>query len=67
MGYTALLIGVLSDVTGIADLDSNAGIAFLAPGGLFELILPLVLIFRGFRSDRPATHHAGAQRKAATS
>jgi len=42
VGYAALLLG-------IADLApaSGAGIAFLAPGGLFELAFPLLSTVRG--------------------
>ncbi|MEV0281468.1 DUF4386 family protein [Streptomyces sp. NPDC050610] len=53
-GYAALLAGVLADALGAADLDAGAGIAFLVPGGLFEIAFPLLLIFRGFRAVEPA-------------
>ncbi|GCD39572.1 MULTISPECIES: DUF4386 domain-containing protein [Streptomyces] len=49
-GYAALLAGVLADALGAINLDSGAGAVFLVPGGLFEVLLPLLLIFRGFRS-----------------
>jgi hypothetical protein len=51
------LLGVACDLLGIADLApapaSGAGIAFLVPGGLFELAFPLLSIVRGSsgRSD----------------
>jgi hypothetical protein len=49
------LLGVVCDLLGIADLApaSGTGIAFLVPGGLFELAFPLLLIVRGSsgRSD----------------
>lgn len=53
VGYAALLLGVVCDLLGIAGLApaSGAGIAFLIPGGLFELAFPLLLIVRG-SSDR---------------
>ncbi|MFH9424564.1 hypothetical protein, partial [Streptomyces sp. NPDC017529] len=35
---------------GAIDLDSGAGAVFLVPGGLSEVVLPLLLIFKGFRS-----------------
>jgi hypothetical protein len=60
VGYASLLAGVLGcDLLGIADIGwhvSPAGIVFLAPGGLFELLFPLLLIVRGFSAeswDRP--------------
>jgi hypothetical protein len=37
---------------GIADLDTGWGMIFLVPGGLFELILPLLLLVKGFSVDR---------------
>ncbi|MFI2235724.1 DUF4386 domain-containing protein [Streptomyces chrestomyceticus] len=52
-GYAALLAGVVADALGAADLDSGAGIAFLVPGGLFEIAFPLLLIFKGWRSVAP--------------
>jgi hypothetical protein len=50
VGYAALLLGVVRDLLGIADLApaSGAGIVFLVPGGLFGLAFPLLLIVRGF-------------------
>ncbi|MFK8844863.1 DUF4386 domain-containing protein [Streptomyces sp. Ac-502] len=48
-GYAALLAGVVAEALGAIDLDSGAGAVFLVPGGLFELLFPLLLIFRGFR------------------
>ena len=49
------LLGVVCDLLEIADLApaSGAGIAFLVPGGLFELAFPLLLIVRSSsgRSD----------------
>jgi hypothetical protein len=41
-------LGVICDLLEIADLApaSGAGIAFLVPGGLFELAFPLLLIVR---------------------
>lgn len=48
VGYAALLLGVVCDLIGIADLTTSAGYAFLVPGGLFELVLPVRLILRGF-------------------
>lgn len=61
----ALLGGVLDDsgylpgasghrgalaVFGVADVSQGPGMLALAPGGLFELLLPLWLLIKGFRS-----------------
>jgi hypothetical protein len=51
LGYVALLVGTLAAVGGLADLDAGWGILFLVPGGLFELVFPLLLIARGFSVD----------------
>ena len=56
-GYALLLAGVVCDLLGIADIGwhvSPAGIVFLAPGGLFELLFPLLLIVRGFSAGSRA-------------
>jgi len=49
VGYAVLLAGVASDLLGLVDINSVAGSAFYVPGGLFEAVLPLLLIFKGFR------------------
>jgi hypothetical protein len=56
-GYALLLAGVVCDLPGIADIGwhiSPAGIVFLAPGGLFELLFPLLLIVGGFSAGSRA-------------
>jgi hypothetical protein len=56
-GYALLLAGVIGDLPGIADIGwhvSPAGIVFLAPGGLFELLFPLLLIGAFPLEARPA-------------
>lgn len=56
-GRALLLAGVVCDLFGIADVGwhvSPAGIVFLAPGGLFELLFPLLLIVRGFSAGSRA-------------
>jgi hypothetical protein len=56
-GYALLLAGVVCDLLGIADIGwhvSPAGIVFLAPGGLFELLFPLLLIVQGFSAGSRA-------------
>ncbi|QDQ09483.1 DUF4386 domain-containing protein [Streptomyces spectabilis] len=56
VGYAVLLAGVASDLLGFVDINSGAGTAFYVPGGLFEAVLPLLLIFKGFRPVVPAPH-----------
>ncbi|MEI5097729.1 DUF4386 family protein [Streptomyces sp. PmtG] len=58
IGYAVLLLGVVADVLGIADLDSGAAVGFYVPGALFEVVFPLVLLFRGFRLAGPASRSA---------
>lgn len=51
LGYVALLVGIPAALLGLADLDAGWGMLFLAPGGLFELVFPLLLITGGFSVD----------------
>ena len=46
-GYAALLLGAAGTALGITGIHSGADVLFLAPGGLFELVFPLLLIFKG--------------------
>jgi hypothetical protein len=48
VGYAALLAGTVGELLGLSELDSGAGLAFLVPGGLFELVLPILLLTKGF-------------------
>lgn len=48
VGYAVLLIGIPTALTGLANINGGWGISFLVPGGLFELIVPLLLIAKGF-------------------
>ena len=45
VGYAALMIGALLEIFG-----HSALLALSIPGGLFEIILPLLLFARGFNS-----------------
>jgi hypothetical protein len=49
VGYVVLLLGIPTALLELADLNAGWGMIFLAPGGLFELILPLRLLVVGFR------------------
>ena len=49
VGYAALLLGAGLDALEWANLAAASGAVFLAPGGLFEVALPVLLLARGFR------------------
>lgn len=48
IGYPVLLAGTVGDMFGLTDVTQGVGLLALVPGGLFELILPIWLIARGF-------------------
>jgi hypothetical protein len=54
IGYALLFTGTLLDMLGHVDLD-GAGMIVLLPGGLFEIILPIWLIVKGFNSSAIAS------------
>ena len=49
IGYVAIAATVPSGMLDIVSLDSPAGMLLYLPGAAFELILPVLLITRGFR------------------
>lgn len=49
IGYAVLLLAIPSSLVNVTTLDSDLGMLFYVPGGIFELILPILLIARGFR------------------
>jgi hypothetical protein len=55
ISYPSLLLGCVLDLYGLADVTQGAGLVALVPGGLFELILPIWLIARGFAFPRNTT------------
>ncbi|MFD4633775.1 DUF4386 domain-containing protein [Streptomyces sp. NPDC058284] len=63
VGYAVLLAGAVSDLLGLVDINSGAALAFLVPGGLFEAVLPLLLIFKGFRLVVPRPGTAGREER----
>lgn len=48
VGYPALLLAAVLDMTGVVDTVAGSGLIGLVPGGLFELLLPIWLFARGF-------------------
>jgi len=57
VGYTLLLLVIPLGLIGAVEENSGAGLALLAPGGLYEfVILPVWLIAKGFR--RPVVRTA---------
>ena len=48
VGYPVLLAGATLHMFGLTDVTQGAGMLALAPGGLFELILPIWLLAKGF-------------------
>jgi hypothetical protein len=48
IGYPALLLAAVLDMLGIVDTAGGAGLVGLVPGGLFELLLAIWLIAKGF-------------------
>jgi Domain of unknown function (DUF4386) len=55
IGYPALLLAAVLDILGIADTVGGLGLVGLVPGGLFELVLPIWLFARGFKSSAVVT------------
>ncbi len=55
IGYFVLLVGVPLGLLGYVDMDKGAGMTFFLPGGLFELILPIWLIVKGFNPSAIAS------------
>jgi hypothetical protein len=51
VGYPALFVGCVLTAFGVGDVLHGPGSVALAPGGLFELVMPLWLIAKGFRTD----------------
>lgn len=48
VGYPAMLAGTVLELFGQLDLQQGVGLALVVPVGLFELVLPIRLIARGF-------------------
>jgi len=48
IGYPVLLVGAALAMFGVTDVQQGAGMLAMLPGGLFELILPMWLLAKGF-------------------
>ena len=48
IGYLVLFAGGVLDMFAVTDVTKGAGLIFIVPGGLFELILPIWLLTKGF-------------------
>jgi hypothetical protein len=48
IGYPVLLAGCVLDMFNLVDVTQGIGLIALAPGGVFELILPIWLLAKGF-------------------
>ncbi len=55
VGYPMLLGGCVLDMFGATDVTKGVGLLATAPGGLFELVLPICLLAKGFNARREAT------------
>lgn len=48
IGYPVLLAGCALDLFGLVDVTEGVGLVALVPGGVFELVLPIWLLVKGF-------------------
>jgi hypothetical protein len=48
IAYISLWIGIPVSLIGDVQLDAGLGLIFVAAGAVFELVVPLLLIFKGF-------------------
>jgi len=54
VGYVVLAIGIPVALMGVVELDRGWGLPFVAIGGIFELVVPLLLVVKGFSRNRNA-------------
>ena len=52
IGYPVFLVGTVLAMFNLIHVTHGAGMLALVPGGLFELILPIWLVAKGFASPR---------------
>jgi hypothetical protein len=53
IGYPVLLAGAALAMFGVTDVQQGTGMLAMLPGGLFELILPIWLLAKGFSPVAP--------------
>jgi hypothetical protein len=58
ISYPTLLLGCVLDLFNLVDVNQGVGLVALVPGGLFELILPIWLIAKGFTFSSHDPEHA---------
>lgn len=61
VGYPMLFVGCILDLFGATDVTHGVGLLAIAPGGVFELVLPIWLLAKGF-SSTPAPASVAASR-----
>lgn len=61
VGYALLFLGVLLDMLRIININDGIGMLIYLPGGLFELVLPIWLIIKGFNSSAISSSEATIQ------
>lgn len=54
IAYPVLFVGAVLDMFDVVDVTQGAGLLAVIPGGLFELILPIWLLAKGFTTREPA-------------
>jgi hypothetical protein len=59
VGYTVLAIGIPVTLLSAVQLDAGWGLIFVLPGAVFEFVLPLLLIVKGFSFTGMKSHHDG--------
>ena len=52
VGYLMLFVGCVLDLFGATDVTQGVGLLAIAPGGVFELVLPIWLLAKGFSATR---------------
>ena len=58
VGYVAILSALPLQLLTTASLDTFPGLLLYVPGALFELLLPLLLLVRGFREPNSGRRRA---------
>ncbi len=51
IGYPVLFVGTVLDMLSLTEVTQGASLLAVVPGGLFELILPIWLLAKGFTTS----------------